>query len=315
MKPQPVVAIAHTANPYQATAHALSLLPPLAVEPGDKVVIKPNMVRPKPPESGVTTDARVVEAIIDHLQGLGVREITVAEGGNPGTDKAFKVTGLREVVERHGVGLVNLNKDRGVEVEVKGGWALDRVVIAETVLECDKLVNVPKLKIHHMAQVTLSIKNLMGCLVGNRGLTMHHRLDEKLVDLATLFKPVVNVVDGIVGSEMDEVVGQPVRSNIVIAGTDMVAVDAVGAAAMGLDPAQVRHIQLAARRGLGQGDLEKIKVVGASLGEVAKPYSTRFSDEKLKTYGLSHPLTPEDLEYMRRSFTGRDPAVKDPYAE
>ena len=102
-----------------------------------------------------------------------------------------------------------------------------------------------------MAQVTLSLKNLMGVIVDKRGVVMHENLDEKIVDLASIFKPALNVVDGIIGSEMDEVVGRPIQSKVIIAGNDMVSVDSVASAVMGLNPTMVRHVQLAEEKGLG----------------------------------------------------------------
>ena len=234
-------------DPFETTTRALNLVKDdVVLGLNERVLIKPNCVRPVAPETGVTTDGGVVDAVIEYLLGVGVRDIVIAEGGNPGTEKAFKITGLKDVAERRGVPLVNLNKDEWEEMPVPGAAALERVRIARTVLDCDRVVNVPKLKIHHMAQATLSMKNLMGVIVDNRGRVMHDRLDEKIVDLASMFRPALNVVDGIVGAEMDEVVGIPVRSNVVIAGVDMVSVDSVGSAVMGLDPNEIRHVQMAA---------------------------------------------------------------------
>jgi len=164
-----------------------------------------------------------------------------------------------------------------------------------------------------MAQVTLSLKNLMGVIVGNRGQVMHRRLDEKIVDLASLFRPRLNVVDGIVGAEMDEVVGKPVQMNVVLAGVDMVAVDAVGSAVMGLDPSTVRHIQMAAGRGLGVGDLGQINVIGEPIQRVARKFSQEYSDRKLETYNLKRPLSAEDIALMKLKFENRDPHIVDPY--
>jgi uncharacterized protein (DUF362 family) len=308
------VAIAKGSDPYMTTTQALKLVQDdFTVKPGDRIVIKPNIVRPDSPESGITTDVRVVEAVIEYLRDSGVEDIVIAEGGNPGTDKAFKKLGFKELEKRHGVGLVNLNKDEWEVVEIPSAVALGKVKVAKTVLECDGIFNVPKLKIHHMAQVTLALKNLMGVIVDNRGLVMHDMIDAKIVDLASLFKPVLNVVDGIVGAEKDEVVGDPVESNVIIAGVDMVSVDALGSAVMGLDPATIRHVQMAAGRGLGESELDCIHVVGEPIGAVMKKYSTEYSSRKLETYGLAHPLSEDDVVYMRNSFANRDPQVADPY--
>jgi uncharacterized protein (DUF362 family) len=308
------VAIVKLGDPVKATQKALMLIHPMVdLKPDDKVLIKPNCVRPSKPSTGVTTDSRIVEAIVEYLKDRGVSDITIAEGGNPGTDRAFMLTGLKDLSERHELNLVNLNEDPWEEVPIPGGVALKRVRIARTVLRSTCIINVPKLKIHHMAQVTLTMKNLMGTIVGNRGEVMHHRLDEKIVDLASLFKPRLNVIDGIVGAEMDEVVGRPVSMDVVVAGVDMVATDAVGSAVMGVDPYGVRHVQMAAERGLGIGDLKRIRILGDSIESVRKCFSQEYSDEKLRSYDLMRPLTEDDLERMKAEFEGRDPHVKDPY--
>jgi uncharacterized protein (DUF362 family) len=261
----------------------------------------------------VTTDAGVVDDILEFLKEKGIWNIVIAEGGNPGTDKAFKVTGLENLKKKHGVELVNLNKDEWEEISVPDYMALKNVKIAKTVLESDRIINVQKLKIHHMAQVTLSLKNLMGVIVDNRGLVMHDNLDEKIVDLASLFKPVLNVVDGIVGSEMDEVVGRPVKSNLVLAGVDMVSVDSVGSAVMGLDPTKIRHVQLAEQKGLGIANLNHINIIGKPIESVMTKFSSEYSNRKLETYGLTKPLKELDLIYMKNSFANRDPHIEDPY--
>jgi len=301
------VAVVKGSDPRAITRQALELIRAgKVVSPEDRVLIKPNCIVPEHPSTGVTTDSRVVEGVIDFVKGCGAADIVVGEGGNPKTDLAFEVTEMREVANRQGVELVNLNKDEGVEVSIPSGRALRKVKIAKTVFESNCIVSVPKLKIHHMARVTLSMKNLMGPIQGDRGSIMHCRLDEKLVDLAGLIRPKLNVIDGTVGSEMDETMGRPVKMDLVIAGADMVATDAVGSAIMGVDPRKVRHIQLAWERGLGVGDLREIEVLGESIETVRKKFSQEFSEEKLKSYGLSYPLSDEDLRKMRKAFEGRE---------
>lgn len=283
------VAIVKGEEPISMSRQAFTLINAADVlHPDDRVLIKPNCVVPKPPSTGVTTDAHVVEGVIEFVKACGVSDITIAEGGNPGTERAFEVTGLREVAARHGVPLININADEGVSVEIPNAHALSRVIVSRTVLESTCIVNVPKLKIHHMTQVTLSIKNLMGTIVGNRGAIMHTCIDAKLVDLARVVRPALNIVDGLIGAEMDETHGRPVPVGIVIAGTDLVAVDTVGSAVMGVDPTTVRHLQLAAERGLGIGEPAKIEVVGEAISTVAKRFSQALSEQKLRrSYGLT----------------------------
>ena len=310
------VALVKGSDPLKTTLRALKIIQDeVVIDPSERVLIKPNCVRPVSPETGVTTDARVVEGIINFLTENGVKDIVIADGGNPGTDKAFKLAGLKSLEESYGVQLVNLNKDRWEEIPIPHAVALKNVRIARTVLESDRIINVPKLKIHHMAQVTLSLKNLMGVIVDNRGQVMHEGLDEKIVDLASLFNPALNVVDGIVGSEMDEVVGRPVQSKVIIAGVDMVSVDSVGSAVMGLDANNIRHIQMAAERGLGIASLDRVNIVGEDIDSVKLKFSTEYSDRKLKTYGLNKPPSEADTVHMKAKFANRDPHVADPYGK
>jgi uncharacterized protein (DUF362 family) len=243
------------------------------IRPTDTVLLKPNYIVAKPPSTGVTTDSRVVEGIIEWLRGRGVKDIVVGEGGAGDTEKAFDVVGIRDVAARHGVRLVNLNKDRRVTVRLPDALALREIGVAKTVLERTCIVNVPSLKVHHLALVTLSMKNLMGMMLPKS--IMHSRIHHKIVDLAAFFrgKVAMNVVDGVVGSELHEVDGRPVRMDLLIAGRDMVAVDAVATTIMGLDPSDVPYLRLADERGLGSSDIDQIEVVGEPLEDVQRRFS------------------------------------------
>lgn len=260
------------------------------VSPSAKILVKPNCICPQHPSTGITTDAQVVEGIIDFLKEADATDITIGEGGNKYTDKTFDITGMRRVAIKHGVKLVNFNNDEYETVTIPFATALHEVPISKTVLESTCIVNVPKLKMHHMAQITLSIKNLMGVIVGDRGAIMHTEIDHKLVDLASVVKPQLNVIDGIVGSEMDEERGYPIQTNVIIAGENMVATDAVGSAIMGVNPATVRHLKLAEERNLGPSNLDKIAVVGESIESTKKKYRQGFSKKRLKKYGFDYDV-------------------------
>ena len=259
------------------------------VSSDDRVLIKPNCVSAVPSSTGIITDPRVVEAILLFVRNCGAKDIVIAEGGGVGhTDRAFKTSGISDVASRHNVRLININKDEGIPMEIPGSQVLREALVSRTVLESTCIINVPALKIHHMAVVTLSMKNLMGAALPPRDLTMHTNLDEKLVDLSTLIKPRINVISGIVGAEMDETKGSPVKMGLVIAGRDIVAVDAVGSAVMGVDPKSVRYIQLAEERGLGIGALERIDVLGNSIGAVKRIFDRRISQERRENYAKTY---------------------------
>lgn len=272
----------------------------------DRVLIKPNCISPKPSSTGITTDPRVVEAIIQFTKECGVKEIVIAEGGSVGrTDRAFEVSGIQEVALNQNVRLVNVNKDEGVSVKIPGAQALKEVKVSKTVMESTCIINVPTLKIHHMAVVTLCMKNLMGAILPPRN-TMHANLDERLVDLSTLIKPKINLISGIVGTEIDETKGKPVRMDLVIAGRDIVATDTVGSAVMGIEPREVKYIRLAEEQGLGNGTLEKIEILGDPIETVKRSFDRRISTEKRETYAKRYgPICMTcSREELRRYWEG-----------
>jgi len=242
------------------------------IKPDDKVLIKPNYVVAEHPSTGITTDSRVVECLIAFARSLGVEDIVVGEGGAGDTERAFDVVGIRDVTRSLKVGLVNLNKDSRIQVRVPQALALHQIGIAETALKSTRIINVPTLKVHHIALVTLCMKNLMGLIIPK--MIMHSHINEKIVDLASLFKGKVkiNIVDGLVGSEVDEVNGSPVKMNLIIAGQDMVAVDTVATAVMGIDPNKVKYLTLAQETGLGVSNLEEIEVLGENIEEIERKF-------------------------------------------
>jgi len=267
------VAVAKAKNPYEALDRVLKLIEAeKIVKKEDRILIKPNYVVAKHPSTGVTTDSRIIDGIIEFLRKLGKNEIVVGEGGAGDTERAFDIVGIKNIVRKHNVKLINLNEDARIIMKVPNPLALREVGVAENAVKSTCIINVPKLKVHHMALVTLSMKNLMGLILPKS--IMHDQINEKIVDLATLFKEKVklNIIDGLVGSEEDEVHGSPVQMDLIIAGADMVAVDAVATAVMGIDPRRVGYLRIAEKRGLGTADLNKIEVLGEKIEDVKKKF-------------------------------------------
>ncbi len=307
--PKPKVAIVKGETPSLMVKQALQLIhAEELVSAEDRVLIKPNCVIPRSPSTGTTTDPRVVDALIQFAENQGVKDTVIAEGGAVGrTDEAFDVSGVRDVSTRRNVKLVNVNKDEGVRVKIPNARTLREVSVANTVMESTCIINVPVLKIHHMAVVTLCIKNLMGAILPPRNLTMHTDIDEKLVDLSSIIRPKINLISGIVGAEMDETSGSPVKMGLVVAGRDIVAVDAVGSAIMGVDPEEVEYLRLAEERGLGTGTLEKIDILGDPIASVERVFDRSLSETRRKSYAKTYG--PDCLscprEELRRYWEGR----------
>ncbi len=272
--PLPVVAIAHGEDPRPMVFQALAQIDAAAVvQPHHRVVLKPNYVEPRLPDTGVTTDPRVIEAVCEWFQSVGASDITIAEStwSESHTEEAFRLVGLPDVAERRGVKLLNLYHDDHTEVEIPGALSLERVLLPRTILEADCLVTIPKLKCHSMAYVTLGIKNLMGAVFPNKDL-MHRQLHRRLCDLATVLRARLTVIDGLVGAERHENAGDPVKTDVILAGRDPVATDAVGCLVMGIDPTQVEHLRLCSDRGLGEHRPDHIQLLGTPLDKVRKHY-------------------------------------------
>ncbi len=272
--PRPVVAIARGEDPRPMVFDALQRIKAAqVVKPTDRVVLKPNYVEPRMPDTGVTTDPRVIEAVVEWLQSVGVRDITIAESSwnRDNTDRAFRLVGLPQIADRHGVRLLNLYDDERVEVDIPNAHSLDRVGLARSVLEATCLITIPKLKCHCMAYVTLGIKNLMGVVLPDKEI-MHRGLSGRLCDLATVLRARLTVIDGLIGGERHETSGNPVKTGVIVAGQDPVATDAIGSMVMGIDPTRVEHLRLCAEAGLGEHRPDHIRVVGAPVSNVCKAY-------------------------------------------
>ena len=268
------VAIVKGSNPIEIAFKALEMIerdlnPILSTQ--KPILIKPNYINDQHPSTGITTDGRVIEGIVKFLKKHGKENIIIGEGsGFSDTFKAFEVAGIDEIGERWNVKLIDLNKDRFVEVYPPNPLSLKRVKVAETALK-SIIISVPKLKVHRLATVTLGLKNMMGALA-RKGRMHNGHLSENIADLASVLKPSLTVIDGIIAGEVHETSGKPVKMDLVIAGVDPVAVDAVGAAVMGVSPREVKHLVLAEKKGLGACDLEKIEVVGEKIENVRRKF-------------------------------------------
>lgn len=147
------------------------------VHPQDRVVIKPNLVFAVPPFTGFTTDPPVIQAIVELCQSVNPSEVTIAEGsGGIDTHLSFLSCGYTKLVQKYDVKLVDLNSSPTTKVEVPKGVAVTELDIPNLVLECDVLINVPKLKLYRRASedrewVSLAVKNPLGAIPGRGGLS------------------------------------------------------------------------------------------------------------------------------------------------
>jgi len=277
------VAIVKGINPQDMTVEALEMVEAHEALSDEKpVLIKPNYINASHPSTGITTDSRVIEGLVKFLKQHGVKEIIIGEGsGFADTFEAFRVARVDALAKRLNVKLVDLNRDDLLEVSPPSPLA-GKVRIAKTALE-STIVSVAKLKPHRMAGVTLSIKNMIGAVTPKGSL--HFHLNRNIVEIASIIKPRIAVIDGIIAGEGYETSGNPVEMNLIIAGRDPVAVDAVGAAVMGIPPEGVKHLGLAEEKALGTCDLNQIEIIGEPIENVRKKFKTSILSSFLTHLG------------------------------
>jgi uncharacterized protein (DUF362 family) len=281
------VAVTRGPDPIEVVAEALELIRSdvdTALSKAKQILIKPNYINAKHPSTGVTTDSRVIEGVVKYLRDRRVKNVIIGEGsGFADTYHAFEVAGVDKVAQRWNVRLLDLNKDRFVEVRPTNPLALKGIKVAQTALE-STIISVPKLKLHRIATVTLSLKNMMGVLV-SKGKMHTGNLSKNIADLASVVKPSIAVIDGVIAGEGHETSGNPMQMDLVIAGSDPVAVDAVGAAIMEVPPAKVRHLRLAEQKRLGTCNLDEIIVLGEPIEKVKRKFRRAFSSRLLRHLG------------------------------
>lgn len=291
------------------------------VRPHDKVIIKPNLVTALPSDTGLTTDPRVVQAIIELCRRVNPSDVTIAEGsGGADTKMAFERCGYSELARRYDVKLVDLNESQTTMVDVPDGRALQQLRVPNIILESDVLINVPKLKLYKRNWVSLSIKNLLGAVPGRveysripspefplkfsrewwmpkgKFFLPHHRqwggprgekkrvhtdLAEGLVDLSTVIRPSLNVIDGIIVCRDPDILDpdpETLELNTILASRDPLALDFIATKISGLNPLDISHLKRAAERGLGESDYNRIQVVGTPLHKIVRAWETGLAD-------------------------------------
>jgi uncharacterized protein (DUF362 family) len=253
------------------------------VRKGQNVVIKPNVVaehglRDGVYYGGVVTDVRLVRALIELLLPVAGK-VTVAEGSSINreqTEKQFAHYGydrLKEIDPKR-VELVDLNTDRLIRKTVPNGKRMLSREIPLTLEQADVIINFPVMKTHFAALASLSIKNLQGAIPPLEKYMSHFfGLWQNLVNIHHLIKPKLAIVDGLTGQEgFGPVTGSSKPMNLLIGGTNPVAVDATAMRVMGLDPVLSPPVVIAYMQGLGPIEPDKIHVVGASVEEARSAF-------------------------------------------
>ncbi|MGB9135501.1 MAG: DUF362 domain-containing protein [Candidatus Bathyarchaeia archaeon] len=240
-----------------------------------RALIKVNFISTKTYETGVTTDPLVVEGLI-HKAKEAFDQVLVVESDASITnaDKACKITGMKEVCDRNEVKFLNLRREKDrINLPVPNGETLKKIRVPRIVVE-SAVINAAKLKTHKATGVSLGMKNMFGLLPEKTKFKYHLRnINKVVVDINMVLKPQFTIIDGFYALEgPGPTSGTPVKMDLIIAGRDVVAVDATACRVMGVEPSEIYHIKRAYERGLGEMDEARINVVGSRVEEVKRQF-------------------------------------------
>ncbi len=260
----PVLAAVEGESPAAITREAIAALGGMKmfVGKGDKVVIKPNIGWDRTPEMAACTNPEVVKTLVELVLDAGAKTAIVIDNTTNQAKRCYVRSGIQEAVKQAGGDMLFVDDYRVKKMALKGSWLKEWDIVLD-VVEADKIINVPIAKHHSLCRLTMGMKNWLGAIGGARN-QLHQSLDQAVVDLSAFFKPRLTVLDayrilvrnGPQGGRISDT--QLVKT--VVAGTDPVAVDAMGATFFEVTPAELPYLRLARERGLGEFQLEKVRL-------------------------------------------------------
>ncbi len=258
----------------------IRLLAPLGgmaafVQPGERVLLKPNLLSAKAPEAAVTTNPEVMRAVIEMVREAGGIPFV---GDSPGIGKLQRVAekcGISQVLAETGTELVEFTES----VQVTGTGLFKRFELAKPYLEADRVINLPKLKTHGMMTMTCAVKNLFGAVVGAGKIAWHLRAGEDrelfarmLLEIYQLRMPDLNIVDAITAMEGDGPSGgDPRHVGLLIAGVNAISVDVVAAEILGIPKKLLYLERVAGKLALSGAERSSIRISGYPVSEALIP--------------------------------------------
>ncbi len=221
---------------------------------GKRILLKPNLVETHSGHAYINTHPLVVRGAIEAFLHLGAHTVLVGEGPGHRQDvlQILDESGLTPILQEDGIPFVDLNEQSGYRVPNQGQWtSLSHLTFPKVFREVDWIVSMPKMKTHHWAGVTLSMKNLFGVLPGiyygwPKNVLHQEGIHQSILDITGTLQPDFAIVDGIVGMEGDgPIMGTPKSIGVIVMGRNLPAVDSTCTRLMGIDPYQIPYLNLA----------------------------------------------------------------------
>jgi uncharacterized protein (DUF362 family) len=246
---------------------------------GRRVLLKPNLVEYEP-GSAINTDPRVIIGAAVAFRRAGAAEVVVGEGPGHRRDSEYLITrtGLYDHLREHRIRFVDLNQDDVKVVPLRSRFTgLDSLSLPVELLRADFVVSMPKLKTHHWAGMTASLKNFFGVVPGvvygwPKNILHMRGIENSILDLNATIRPHLSIVDAVTAMEGDgPIMGRARHAGFIAIGRDLVAVDATCARIIGLDPARMTYLAEAGRF-LGNLDNGRIQ----QRGEPIRRFATTF---------------------------------------
>jgi len=234
---------------------------------GDKVLLKPNFIVPRPPDLAVQTDPAVILAVARFVKDLGAKPFVADSPAWNNIGACVKALGLRESLEKMEVPVMQLNKPKRMKIAGAG------IGISTVALEADKIINLPKFKTHQQLGATFAVKNMFGCVCGKEKAFWHFAKGrshddfcQMLIGVFQLLSPVLTIIDGVVAMQgKGPINGIPKPLGLIVGGTDPIACEALCCELVRFKPDEMPIIFTAKKIGFGCADLEKINILGESV--------------------------------------------------
>ena len=246
------------------------------VRPGERVLIKPNMLHPAAPRKAITTHPSLVAAVIKLVKEAGAIPLVGDSPGIARCERVLRATGIGAVAEELGAETMDFSASL-VEVENETGLRAKKLVLSRAAVEADKIISLPKLKTHGQVYFTGAVKNQFGCVPGFLKAQHHCRFPDRehfaevLLDINRYLRPklALAVMDGIVAMEGNGPSGGTPRDvGVIVAGRDFPAVDVVACRVVNIDPITVPTTRAAYESGYMAEEMEDIEVLGEPVENV-----------------------------------------------